>query len=85
MSAVRQRRFRFLLCQIFLPLAMLNKMIYNIIYNNAFSCRYTGDGHGVICMIVEIKYMKDIENNSIQLFEDRKIRVAWDEQQEELK
>ena len=27
--------------------------------------------------------MKDVENNSIQLFEDQKIRVAWDEQQEE--
>ena len=24
--------------------------------------------------------MQDIENDSIQLFEDRKIRVAWDEQ-----
>ena len=24
------------------------------------------------------------ENNSIQLFEDRKIRTAWDEEQEEL-
>lgn len=29
--------------------------------------------------------MKDIENDAIQLFEDQKIRVAWDEQQEELK
>ena len=29
--------------------------------------------------------MQDIENDSIQLFVDRKIRVAWDEQQEELK
>ena len=29
--------------------------------------------------------MKDIENDAIQLFEDQKIRVAWDEQQEKLK
>lgn len=27
--------------------------------------------------------MKDIENDAIQLFEDQKIRVAWDEQQDE--
>ncbi len=29
--------------------------------------------------------MNDIENDAIQLFEDQKIRVAWDEQQEKLK
>ena len=29
--------------------------------------------------------MKDIENDAIQFFEDQKIRVAWDEQQEKLK
>ena len=29
--------------------------------------------------------MKDIKNDAIQLFEDQKIRVAWDEQQEKLK
>ena len=29
--------------------------------------------------------MQDIENSSIPLFEDQTIRVAWDEQQEELK
>ena len=29
--------------------------------------------------------MNNIENDGIQLFEDQKIRVAWDEQQEELK
>ena len=29
--------------------------------------------------------MKDIENDAIQFFEDLKIRVAWDEQQEKLK
>lgn len=27
--------------------------------------------------------MNNIENDGIQLFEDQKIRVAWDEQQEE--
>ena len=27
--------------------------------------------------------MNELENNSIQLFEDQKIRVAWDAQREE--
>ena len=39
-STVRQRRFRFLLCQIFLPLAMANELMYNIIYKDIFRCRY---------------------------------------------
>ena len=36
-------------------------------------------------MVIERKEMKDIENDAIQFFEDQKIRVAWDEQQEKLK
>ena len=64
---------------------MMNKTMYNIVYIEQFDCRYIEDRYGVIHIVVERKHMQDIENSSIPLFEDQTIRVAWDEQQEELK
>lgn len=56
----------------FLPLAMMDKTMYNIVYIEQFDCRYIADRHGVIHIVVERKHMQDIENDSIQLFKIKK-------------
>ena len=56
----------------FLPLAMVNELMYNIVYIEQFDCRYIEDRYGVIHIVVERKHMQDIENDSIQLFKIKK-------------
>ena len=45
----------------FLPLAMMNELMYNIVYIEQFDCRYIEDRYGVIHIVVERKHMQDIE------------------------